>query len=59
MAFGLWCVKNGVWDYGTFSGRFGWPTVAFAADWIALGAISFLLGALPWANWLERRNRRR
>jgi|GEM_PF-5564671 hypothetical protein len=57
-AFGILGLKNGVWVYKTFSERYGRPTVAFVAEWIGLGLLLFLVGALPWEKWLERRNSR-
>jgi len=58
VGFGVLFLKSGVWMYKTFNFRFGTPSTAFPAAWIGLGILFFLLGALPWANWLERRNRR-
>ena len=59
VGFGALSLKNGVWVYWTFSQRFGRPTVIFAAQWIGLGVVFFLSGAIPWSKWLERWNRRR
>jgi len=59
VVFGVLFSRSGVWAYVAFSQRFGRPTVVFSAEWIGLGVVFFLLGALPWSNWLERRNRHR
>lgn len=59
IAFGVLYLHNDVWVYKALNQKFGRPTVVFPAEWIGLGAVFFLLGALPWSNWLERRNRHR
>jgi len=59
IGFGILFIKNGVWMYKTFDFRFGRPAIAYPAAWVGLGILFFVLGAVPWSDWLERRNRRR
>jgi hypothetical protein len=57
IGFGVLFLKRGVWMYRTFNFRTGTSSIAFPAAWIGLGILFFLLGALPWPTWLDRKNR--
>jgi len=59
IGFAMLFMKNGVWMYKTFDFRFGRSAIAYPASWIGLGILFFVLGAVQWSDWLERRNRRR
>jgi hypothetical protein len=57
MFLGIYGSRNGIVWWKSFSQRTGTVGVSSTADFIGFGALTFLIGAVPWNKFVGKRRR--